>query len=110
MKIKNSKTNEELTFSDDWKIVALGEKKKAKIKGQEFIDLFKQWARVNTDFSFCEYEKNKKKYVYRRNKDMLFFDTVDERRSFGIGFYTFTALEDLKDGEVYSYNDLVGEA
>lgn len=58
MKIKNNKTNEELTFSDDWNIVALNEKKKPLIKGEAFIDLFKHWAKVNGHT--CAFDRSRK--------------------------------------------------
>lgn len=107
MKIKNNKTNEELTFSDDWKIVSFNEKKKPLINGKEFIGLFKHWAEVNGHD--CLFDRSRKIFVYKDNKDMLFYKGCSDRASYGIGFYNYLALEDLKDGESYSYNELVGE-
>lgn len=104
MKLINKKTTEVLHFSDDWEVV--GEKmNKAKIKGKEFIDLFKHWAKVNRD----PLDKTDKIFIYRKDADMLFYNTSTPRCGYGIGFISLEVLEDLEDGKLYSYYDLVGE-
>lgn len=103
IKIKNNKTDEELTFSDDWEVVK--EKKEAKINGEAFVKLFKHWVEVNQS-AFAPRER-KPVYRYDKDKDMLFYTEADSE--YGIGFYKYSALKGLEDGKLYSYNDLVGE-
>lgn len=104
IRIRNKKTTEVLHFSDDWEVV--GEKRnKAKIKGEKYIGLFKHWANVNKD----TLDKTDKIFIYRKDDDMLFYNASTPRCSYGIGFISLEALEDLEDGELYSYCDLVGE-
>lgn len=103
IKIKNNKTDEELTFSDDWEVAK--EKKEAKIHGDAFIELFKHWVRVNLTFGGVN--KAKPAFRYDKDKDMLSY--VDGCPEYGIGFFKYSALKGLEDGKLYSYNDLVGE-
>lgn len=75
------------------------------IKGKEYIDLFKHWAKVNED----SLDKTDKKFIYREDDDMLFYNASTPRCAYGIGFISTEALEDLEDGKLYSYYDLVGD-
>lgn len=104
IKLKNNKTDEELTFSDDWEVAE--EKKEAKMHDEVFIELFKHWAKTNHTF-YDKADKEKPAFRYDKDQDMLFYK--DSEPSYGIGFAKPSVLAELKDGKLYSYNDLVGE-
>lgn len=104
IKLKNNKTDEELTFSNDWEVVK--EKKKAKMRGEAFIELFKHWAKTNYTY-YNESDKSEPKFRYDKKQDMLFY--ADGDPNYGIGFSKYSVLKELEDGKRYSYYDLVGE-
>ena len=106
IKIRNRKTAEVLHFSDDWEIV--GEKYKAKIRGKDYIGLFKHWAKVNHNVE-TETDKHRKQFLYNKEKDELAYRYVDGSTPYKISFCSTSALNCLEDGKIYSYYELVGK-
>lgn len=106
MKIRNIETDEVLSFNDDWEIVE--DCHEPLIQGDKYIKLFKEWCKVcgiDSDFRDIKF-----KYEAENDRLIAWFEYWNShRRNYGISFDLYSVFEKLEDGEIYTYEQLVGK-